>query len=1136
MKRLLPILLSLCLSLSASGLYAMRAGGSVQTYNERSVLASGRWVRIAVSRTGVHQLTTAQLQQMGFQGTANVHLYGYGGRMLEEDFNRLLPRMDDLQEVPAYRDGGRMLFYAVATDTETFNPVDASSEVCGYWDYNTNPYSAKGYYFLTENDQPGLSLPLQEVPDRAPTVEINRTLQVAHLEEEKINLLGSGRLWLGDEFNGTTPSHSYTFRFNHPVAGSTVFAYIRAVGSSTVGSGSHLYVNINGTAHSTYFTIPALSGDYTALYANPNYPLTFPMPGSGQLNLQLSYDHPNAASKAWTDRITVTALTQLTMQGSWMRICYPSYYYQSNDVARYTLSDAGSATQIWDITRSSHPSRMGTTLNGSTLTFNAPYDQLHEYVAVNTAGKDFLQPEFVAEVPNQNLHGLNGTDLVILTPEAYRNASERLARHHQAHDGLQVVVVTPQQVYNEFSSGTPDITAYRLFMKMLYDRCDGTNPPALMLMGATSYDNRGITTPATGLLSYQSVESLDANRSITTDDYLGLLDDTDGAYLSQDKMDIAVGHVPATTVNEANQYVDKVIDYTTGDNPGDWRNRFVFMGDDGDSDENIHATQANKLADTLLLRHPEYQPIRIYQDAFPLQQSATGGSYPEARKKMLDELKAGCLVFTYVGHSSPNTISHEQTFTLADVPDFHPKYPAFWITASCEMSRSDDGRRSIGTALCNSPDGAIALVSAVRQVYSDGNFALVKYLYRRLFPENGAPAPTIGEALRAAKNTFNYADFNKLNFKLLGDPVLRLRHPKQEIITDSINGQLPEDALMQALGLVTINGHVDDGSGAVDTEFNGPLQITVYDKKETLQTLGNRDFKPFVYQDYPNVIFSGRTLVKDGRFSSTFMVPKDISYRYDQGRIVYYAQDADRDTDAHGSNQAFSIGGSDPDAQPSTEGPDARIYINTPSFKNGQVVDNTPVFYAHTYDASGINTVGAGIGHDIVLKLNNSKQMTYVLNDYYESTLNDYKSGRIVYELPELAEGDYTLTFKVWNLQNISTTQKLFFRVDNQAKPDIERFSVYPNPASGPVTIVYRHDRPMEPVEATFTIYDVTGRPCWQETASQVTDDGTVSVTWDLKDNQGRHMSSGIYPVMLKITTKAGNFQTKTQKIILVTQ
>lgn len=338
------------------------------------------------------------------------------------------------------------------------------------------------------------------------------------------------------------------------------------------------------------------------------------------------------------------------------------------------------------------------------------------------------------------------------------------------------------------------------------------------------------------------------------------------------------------------------------------------------------------------------------------------------------------------------------------------------------------------------------------------------------------------------------------------------------------------------MGLVTVCGHIDDGSGAADTDFNGQVQITVYDKKETLQTLGNREFRPFVYQDYPNILFSGKATVSNGCFSSTFMVPKDISYRYGQGRIVYYAMDEQSDTDAHGYEHNASIGGSDSNAVISDQGPQARIYLNTPSFQNGQKVDNTPVFFAHTYDEYGINTIGSGIGHDIVIKLNNRKDLTYVLNDYYESTLSDYKSGRIVYEIPELPEGEYTLSFRVWNLQNISTTQTLDFIVDNKAKPAIEQFYTYPNPASGPVTLCYRYDRPLDLVEATFIIYDTAGRKCWEETVTEQSADGSISTQWDLKNEQGANMSSGIYPVMLKITTKEGNFQTKTQKIVLVTQ
>ncbi len=1128
MKRTLLLIATIVTALCISA-------GPVQHYAASSVLASGNWYKVAVEKSGIYKLTYNDIKQMGIGDPAGVRVYGYGGAIIDENFARLLPREDDLPEVPVFMDKGAdgvfsegdyILFYAQGVTKDNISSGQPTHS------YTPNYYSRQGYYFITCGNGEGKRITTQEAVTDEPNLDFSTTYAGYYIHSDEFNLISSGREWYGHKFQGSTITRNFTVADSNIDTTQPMLMNVSVVASassvttfSCLLNGTDIGQNIRVSASSSS-TIAGCKGEVIREVGNT---------ATADATITLKYNNSSATDVGYLNHITLNYHKHLLFdsRNNSLLITNPDDI-DFTAVARYHLRGAGAGLQVWDITNICDITAMPVTFTSADATFTEKHNVLHKYIAFNGVSAA-ASPTLVGRVANQNVHALDVCDMVIISPDAYANASERLAQFHRTHDGMIVHVVSPEAIYNEFSSGTPDATAYRLFMKMLYDRAETegkTAPQSLLLMGTASYDNRGIKHERLPLVSYQSQESLSETGSYTTDDYYGMLDDNEGQSIAAAKLDISVGRMPVTSVTEAENVVNKTINYVTASQSGDWRSICAFLADDGNN--NTHMQQADNLATTIRETNASYTLDKVYLDSFTAEESASGYTYPGAKDRIITDIQKGLLIFTYVGHGSPNTLTSEQIINKNDIVNMYNKNLGLWITATCDFARYDDNSHSAGMeVLLNPSGGGIALYTTTRMVYSSENFKLMQATFKHLIPRENEAHKTLGEIFRLAKVDLGN-NSNKLNFTLLGDPAIKLHYPTHRIVTDKINGKDPSEALMQALGIITIQGHVEDINGNFLSDYNGTLSITVYDKEEELRTKGQTG-APFEYKDYTNKLFTGDVSVENGEFTTTFMVPKDINYRYGNGKIEYYLwQTEDPDNDGFGNNLEFTIGGSDPDAKPSEEGPDMRIYMNSPSFVSGDKVNESPVFYAHLYDKYGINVVGAGIGHDITATLNHNTSKAYVLNDYYTATLNDYKSGIVKYQFHNLPVGTYNLDFKAWNLQNVSSSASLVFTVDSKTGADIEDFSIYPNPATTSTTLSLHHNRPEVPISVTFRVYDILWREYWETTVTDSTD-GTYTAEWDLTGKFG-NMATGVYYVRAIITTANGVFTHKVQKIIIKTQ
>lgn len=810
--------------------------------------------------------------------------------------------------------------------------------------------------------------------------------------------------------------------------------------------------------------------------------------------------------------------------------------------SRFVISEANSNTLVFDVTDALNVKRVEADLNGSELSFTIPAGRLREFVLVQT-NQTFPSPEVVGEVASSNLHGLEQRDMIIISAPALVQQAERLAVAHREKDGLTVEVVTPEAIYNEFSSGTPDATAYRRLMKMFYDRSSslGNPPKYLLLFGDGIYDNRGISGEVQGvsrsnmLLTFQSQESLNVY-SYATDDYFAFLEDNSGSNFSRDKMCLGVGRFPIRTVTEATQMVDKTISYMENKDSGSWKNNVTFVADDGNNEDSFttnHMKQADQLAEAIEEMQPGFLVNKVYFDAY---KRSSLGTYPDVHNEIEKLLKSGQLLINYTGHGSTTHWADESVWTQTDINNSSYKHLPVWVTATCDFTRFDDVKTSAGESVFLNPtSGGIALFTTTRVVFSGNNANLNKALIDNLFQEDANSRYTLGEAMMYTKRQLN--DSNKLNFILIGDPALKFAYPEYKARVTAVNGEAVSDEPFEfkALSRITVEGEILNPSGSFAADFTGVLSSTIFDSQSSITTLGNSSEK-FTYLDYPNTIYIGRDSVRNGKFSFTFMVPKDISYSNKKGKLNLYASSETKE--AQGSFFDFIVGGTSDTAETDTIGPEIRqIYLNDSSFVSGDKVNTTPYFVAKLWDKSGVNITGSSVGHDMMLTIDSMPSMSYNLNSYYALLPDSENEGLVQFSIPELEPGMHTAEFKVWDILNNSTTYTFTFEVAEGLKPNLIEMYATPNPARDQVEFFLHHNRPESNLKVTVMVYDMTGKFLWSTEKSGSSElFKAYIVTWNLTDNGGRRLRPGVYLYRAAISTNNSKEATKANKLIILAQ
>jgi hypothetical protein len=1114
-----------------------------QTYATESLLKSGNWFKIKIDTTGVFRLTYDDLKKIGLSNPENTRVFSYGGRQLSFWNNK--PSFDDLNEIPteifmgndnSFNAGDYIIFYAEGAVTLNYDTKNK------FFIHKQHDYSKFIYLFLTCDLGKGLQINTIE-NNQSPDYTSTSFDAIKYYELDKVNLVRSGRRWY-DEKRADGFRDSVLFYFPNIVQGEKITGSIAIAGRKAPGVQSTYF---NFKYHNNNVSNIAITNSYAEYIYATYYNQVISFTPTDQNNIYISYIFNSASSlsEGYLDYICLNARQNLVYNTSHQLLFRDSRIPVSSN-ARYIISNNGHSIQVWDISTPTKPSKVITNAEGNTTSFNFWNDQeIKEFVAFDESVllKPIIEGDDLGLVTNQNIHAQPTADLVIVSNVKFLKEAEELAELHRQKDNLTVSVFTPQQLYNEFSGGTPDVSAIRNYMRMLYKRSDVELPRYLLLFGDGSYDNKDILGFGSNLiLTYQSESAEAEATSFVSDDFFGMLDDNEGE--TTGALDIGIGRFPVQTEEEAKVMVEKVKTYMSAKSMGDWRNTVTLIADD----ETSFVNNSEKLIKQISGLNDNFNFDKIYLDAYKQVSISSGERFPDVTEAINEQIDRGTLLIEYIGHGNPRLLAHEEILTVQDVKTWtNYNKLTFFITASCEVGRFDDHDRiSLGEwILLNPTGGGIAAFTTTRVTYDDSNYGLCKNLYDEAFNKNNR----IGDFILYAKNNAYHITPDD-NFLLLGDPALKLAVPQNNIVVSEINdsplaGETNEylsntetnglkassnDAI-NALDTVTVKGYIVDETGNM-IEKNGILQISVYDKPVTITSNGY-DMTPKQFEVQNSILYKGKDSIENGYFDFSFIVPKDINYSFGNGKISLYA--SIDSADGAGFTRQFMIGGTSNTSIADWDGPEINLFMNDENFINGGVTDENPVLLAQLIDESGINTTGNGIGHNITAILDNNQDNVLILNNYYEGYINTYKSGEVRFPLSGLKAGEHSLIFKAWDIYNNSSEAKINFTVYGENTVAIENLHNYPNPFYDETFFAFEHNQSDIELEIEIDIYDLMGKCVARLVSSQSSNSFAIEpIRWTGITEGGDKLAKGLYIYRARLTTSNGLENIKSSKLMIL--
>lgn len=1157
-----------------------------QGYASSSVLSNGNsWYKIGTAENAVYKIDKAMLQTILNSGITpidissinpnNIKIYGNGGEILSEANSDM--HYDDLTENAifvqgatdnSFDNGDYILFYGQAPNKWKFSP---GKNVNMRYNNNKHYYSDSVFYFLTiDNASPGKRIALQSNAPSPANYTSNTFDDYAVYEKDAVNLVTSGRELYGENFDNT-PSYSFNFPFPY-LQNDSVWIKTNLLGRSTTTGGTFnigypggQYPISFGTTGSDY---DSDIGDTAVGYDS----FIYNGASNANSNINITVTLATSGQTGWLNYIWVNARRALTMQGSQMT--FRDYRnIGANNITQFNLQSSAQNLRIWNVSNQFSITEQQTTFASNQYSFTVATDSLRQFIAFD--GTSFKTPAFVHQVPYQNLHSHRNYDYVIVAPKQFTSAANKLATLHAdpKNENLTSIIVSPDEIYNEFSSGVQDITAIRQYVRMLYK--ESTVPPQyLLLYGTGSYLQKNRYDPTNTVLvpAFETYNSYSYIGSKTGDDFYGFLDDNEGVVDDNgnadyqlsgnasytNRIDIGVGRLTVKNVNEAEGVANKIQQYYIRSEPTasccdqatqntpDWRNWVSLIADDANpgagSSEIVFFDQQQDNANTIQAVDGRFNIDKIYEDAYQVETVPGGRRYPDVNAAINDRIAKGALIMGYSGHGGELNLAHEDIIDINQIESWTNinNMPLFF-TATCEFSRYDNpAMESAGEDILLNPKGAgIGLFTTTRLAYAFDGSQLGGPFYTAALGFNYHKRPTLGDIMRITK----ISRPNYLHFALLGDPALTLSYPREYVQNVSINAHtysVTTNDTINALGKYKVVGYISDTLGNKLTSFNGNMYITVFDKPSLLNLLDNsqnitcnglpcaRNF----YQQ-KSVLYKGKASVVNGDFNYTFIVPKDIAYNFGNGKISYYAQSDN--SDAAGYNTQVMIGGTSNMPVIDHQGPGINLYMNDNHFVAGGTTNQSPFIYALLSDSSGINTSGNGLGHDITAILDANTPQEVVLNDYYQADLNKYQSGKILYQLKNLSTGNHTINLKVWDVLDNSSTTSTDFVVATDAQMALTHVLNYPNPFTTATKFFIEHNQACDVLNVEVQIYTITGKVV-KTILQTVQNQGfrTDGIAWDGRDDFGDKLARGVYIYKVIVKNSEGSHAQKVEKLVIL--
>ncbi len=1137
-------------------------------------LSVGNWFKIPIGRRAIYQMDTNYLSQLGINVSSidpkNIQLWGTDGYVLAErnsderpEFSQI-PILVEGENDGSFDTNDRVIFYG--------NSPHQESRAGNSFTHELHPYSDSTYVFLTIGNSPGDRISVVNT-GLTPSRTISSFDDFVWKEEELTKTetkQKSGRYWLGQTIPATAANQLITvFRDTLPDVDTSV--PVRLSGQIYLRSEATTSFDLNFNDNLfRNFSISRLTTDYGSYefesarrFVFSNTTAEEPS-ANGILRLDLMMKNTDSGANAFIDYFRIIVHRQLTAKNNRL-FFYAPFDGSASEIVDYRMGGFSSTPYAMDISNPTLPQLLNVTSvnNEYSLIYNSdPETKIMVQANPST-------PVMGSQVTNQNLHGVSSyPDYIIITSELFLDYAQELANHRAQQDGLTPLVVTQNQVLNEFSSGVKDPTALRDFLKHLWDVAvaDGETPPRyLLLFGDTTYDTKNIIANSftNYILTYQTAESIHRTQSYGSDDYFGLMDDSEGKLNRLARVDIGIGRISAQSRSEAAIMIDKIKRYENPASDGDWQNLFTFAADDDLPDpqrnRDLHVENADGTVQRMNLNQVGGRAKKIYLFDYPEEITGAGRQLPAATRDFINTINSGTLVTNYSGHGNAQNLTDEELYSSDYISQLTNRNKlTLFVTATCQFGRYDDINAQSGAEKLVFADngGAVASFTTTRVVYtgtstSSLNYGLNIELSQNMLERNeNGESLTFGEIYLRTKNTRVGSEDNNRKFILIGDPALKFALPDKNAQVEAINGidVASNDTVLtiKALDQVTLNGAIRNADGEVESDFNGEVVVTLFDAPRTVNIptdrawydepsdcyLNSNTDRECTYEVENDVLFKGKTLAENGRYELTFIIPKDISFSDEHGRVIVYAKNGQ--TTASGAYTDVVFNGLNTEAVDDGKGPELDVYLNDQTFINGSLANDSPNLIVELNDSSGINTTGTGVGHEIIATIDTKPQQTFVLNDFFEGTLNDYTSGRIEYPLENIPEGNYALKVRAWDVHNNPSEQEVFFQVADQEDLVVDNIYNYPNPMNNVTSFTFEHNQQGNPLDVDIRIYTLSGKPV-HRIEEYIPPTNTLSsyasIPWNGRDRDNDRLGNGTYIYVLRVATDTPEGRKATEKI-----
>ena len=1082
------------------GVSSLHAQWSVR----ESVLNKNTWYKIGVTEDGVYAIDLNGLDP------ERIRLFGNVTGMLPEANSK--QRIDDLTEIPiqvnSASDGSiQVLFYGKS-------PVDMVLNDQGFYSYEPNYYTDTTFYFLCVDSDLNGQLRIQDNPQvstTATTPVISVFPDYLYHDSEELSPFASGRKWYGDLVTGQQGGVK-EFVFNVPDFDNTLMCWMESNVLGRCAKDFSYKLKVNSSIIVPQGIIHGYSnyGYGWEHHATKNF---YTNDDALVVHYELNPSEENPM--LFNDYFVLNFWRQLRFHGGEMAFrIVPTQV--TGLIAKVQVDNAGTQTVCWDVTNPMCPARQPMEYGSNDASFGITGGEERRYQLFEPTG--LKQVASFYRIPNQNLHAIKDAEMLIITPRVFWDQSEALAEFHRERDSMTCVLVDVQEIYNEFATGANDPTAVRDFIRMVYLRSN-SHLKYVLLMGKGTHDYRDLKGQHNNFVpTYESAtNTYDMVNSICTDDYFALMDQNEGLNCTG-KVDLGVGRIPITTPEQGNAMVAKIKHYADlSATFGIWKNNHLFMAD---NELKTYATHADTFDQMLDTSWRVAMTKKLYVGSYPVIVTALGDDrIPEAHDKLMDYFDKGFSVFSYTGHGGVKSLTKEWVLGVSDILalDNYDRLP-FVHTATCEFSKFDNPNVVSGGELMilNAHGGAIALLTTLRPTLAGNNFEMSKSLHDHLYEKEDHQVMRFGDIYRVVKSDPMYYKKDNLVYVLYGDPALRFSYPSQEI---------QAEAATLDKGIYTIEGSVLGQDVAVDTKFNGMVDVMVYDSKSdyTINYNVTDNGYTYDYSYFNDVLFEGRASVKGGRFLIQFPIPAKLNQGSGAGRVSFYAYDSIRNVDANGVLDTLVV---EAPSVVDNQGPEIKLYWNNPDFQSGDVVVRRGVLYADLFDEHGIYHYNVSIGRDIVLRSSIPNYNNKVLNDWYESSLDDYQRGRIALPIEDLEDGTYEFSLKVWDTYDNSSEADIVINI--QGGNILAQVRNYPNPFDGETWFVFNHGDMTDHLSVSIDVYDLLGR---QVAAIQQETDAEIGVVppirWD-----GSALAAGLYVYRIIVTDSQGKSHSVCQRMV----